>query len=493
MTAPIPIQPGIVSVTENVPSSWDLVSSDCLINGVSQGTTLDFNVIPGNFVECIFQNTKISITRSLSDSATGSDTTPETATGSTVAGPFGIIRVSTSSGTISSLTAIDEDPPLSQIGRPADTTFPHGLLSWTVTGLTLGQIIMVDIEYPTPLPVGTGYWKVPVDWVDATSIIAGSGGDGDNIITLTIMDGGPFDGDLLQNGEITDPGGPAVAGLAPTVTTPIVSIDVLEDAADTLIDLTQRFDDVEDGAAGLTYSVTINNDPDLVTASITGFILTLSYVADANGDTTITVRGTDSALLFAQDTFTVMVEPQNDPPIAVLDIFIVSQDSGTIELPVLDNDLTLPDVGETLVITDINDITGFNSAACVFASGTISITAGNDAINYAPAPGFCGTEEFHYFINDGTEGSDDIVAVAIEVRETTLPVITLLGVTPVTGIFLNEPYVDLGATALDNLDGNITPDIQITGLPVDTSVVGLHLVEYDVADSAENEAITVTR
>jgi len=40
--------------------------------------------------------------------------------------------------------------------------------------------------------------------MDATSILGDD--DGDNILTLTFKDGGPFDADKLENGMILDPG-----------------------------------------------------------------------------------------------------------------------------------------------------------------------------------------------------------------------------------------------------------------------------------------------
>jgi len=56
MTAPLTVQAGSFSVVETVPLNWNLISSDCLINGIPQGTTLNFNIINGDTVECIFVN-----------------------------------------------------------------------------------------------------------------------------------------------------------------------------------------------------------------------------------------------------------------------------------------------------------------------------------------------------------------------------------------------------------------------------------------------------
>lgn len=71
------------------------------------------------------------------------------------------------------------------------------------------------------------------------------------------------------------------------------------------------------------------------------------------------------------------------------------------------------------------------------------------------------------------------------------PVITLVGITPVT-VLLNSVYIDAGATALDNVDGNITARI-VTVNPVNTAVLGTYTVSYNVRDAAGNPAIPVTR
>ena len=62
------------------------------------------------------------------------------------------------------------------------------------------------------------------------------------------------------------------------------------------------------------------------------------------------------------------------------------------------------------------------------------------------------------------------------------PVITLVGDTQIT-VEVGTTYTDLGATASDNYDGDITADISVTN-PVDTSVIGSYTVTYNVTDDA---------
>ena len=53
-------------------------------------------------------------------------------------------------------------------------------------------------------------------------------------------------------------------------------------------------------------------------------------------------------------------------------------------------------------------------------------------------------------------------------------------------------YVDSGATALDDTDGDITANIMTGGL-VDTSLTGTYILTYDVSDAAMNAATQMTR
>ena len=61
------------------------------------------------------------------------------------------------------------------------------------------------------------------------------------------------------------------------------------------------------------------------------------------------------------------------------------------------------------------------------------------------------------------------VTRTVNVTDTTAPVITLVGDAEIT-VEVGSTYTDLGATASDNYDGDITADI-VTVNNVDTSVI----------------------
>lgn len=76
--------------------------------------------------------------------------------------------------------------------------------------------------------------------------------------------------------------------------------------------------------------------------------------------------------------------------------------------------------------------------------------------------------------------------------DTTPPVIKLKGSPSIT-IEMGTSYLDAGATAHDNVDGDITNKIIITNDNINTFVLGTYQINYDVSDSSGNRANRVTR
>jgi hypothetical protein len=89
-------------------------------------------------------------------------------------------------------------------------------------------------------------------------------------------------------------------------------------------------------------------------------------------------------------------------------------------------------------------------------------------------------------------GNEDTDFFTITVTDNTAPIITLTGDDPQV-IEVGTAYVELGATADDIHDGDVSGDIDIDATAVDTNLVGSYTVFYDVEDTEGNPAITVTR
>lgn len=84
-----------------------------------------------------------------------------------------------------------------------------------------------------------------------------------------------------------------------------------------------------------------------------------------------------------------------------------------------------------------------------------------------------------------TNGEVEDYGVLI-IGDRTKPVITLLGNNP-DSVEVAKPYTDPGATALDNVNGNITANIVVTGT-VNTAIEGVYYLKYNVKDSSGNAA-----
>ena len=103
-----------------------------------------------------------------------------------------------------------------------------------------------------------------------------------------------------------------------------------------------------------------------------------------------------------------------------------------------------------------------------------------------------GTYDFLYDVSDSGLNQASTVTRTVEiVADNVAPVITLNGDAS-TKVVQNGTYTELGAAATDNLDGDISNNVIISGT-VNTSTIGTYSLNYDVSDSALNQATTVTR
>jgi len=97
-----------------------------------------------------------------------------------------------------------------------------------------------------------------------------------------------------------------------------------------------------------------------------------------------------------------------------------------------------------------------------------------------------GTYTVNYSVTDSAGNTANVDRVVVVNPDTAPPVITLNGENPMT-VYVGQSYSDPGATAFDNVDGDLTSQIQTTGT-VDTSIVGTYVVTYTVSDAAGNSA-----
>jgi len=183
----------------------------------------------------------------------------------------GTAYFSSLNGYITNLSALSEAeldcPPMPNLD------FPHGLFSFNVTNITPGSSVTIVIILPSNVPPGTQYWKcINGHWVNCTSLLGSN--DGDNVLTLTITDGGLGDGDGQANGQISDPGGPTVpapstaaSGVSPTIQRPLnppkmsvqyVSVNPQQAYANQSVTITTNVVNTGDEAGNLNVALKIN-------------------------------------------------------------------------------------------------------------------------------------------------------------------------------------------------------------------------------------------
>ncbi len=98
----------------------------------------------------------------------------------------------------------------------------------------------------------------------------------------------------------------------------------------------------------------------------------------------------------------------------------------------------------------------------------------------------------HYLRSAASLRTDNYsLAEAENFSDTTPPIITLKGNKNIR-ITLGSSYTDAGATATDNIDGDLTSKIMVSN-PVNTAKAGNYIITYNVSDSSGNKAIEIKR
>jgi hypothetical protein len=95
---------------------------------------------------------------------------------------------------------------------------------------------------------------------------------------------------------------------------------------------------------------------------------------------------------------------------------------------------------------------------------------------------------------DGTSDWNDAFPDDATYTTDTIPVLTLVGDAAVTTIQDNSgTYTDLGATAQDAEEGDISASVSVGGQVVDLSQPGTYTITYDVTDVHGNQAVQINR
>ena len=179
-------------------------------------------------------------------------------------------------------------------------------------------------------------------------------------------------------GNLLPTGNPAgMSNNAPTAL-PLGNLNINTNAVDTVLSLGDIFGDVEDSTLNLTFSITNNTNSSLFNSvSISQGNLNLSFAANIEGTTALTLRATDSGGLFVDMTFNVTVAdtliwvPNDIPPI--ISNFVGS--AGPLNYWTFSGTVSDPDQEVAgMVITFGGVLEDYGFTAIVKADGTFSLT-----------------------------------------------------------------------------------------------------------------------
>jgi hypothetical protein len=189
------------------------------------------------------------------------------------------------------------------------------------------------------------------------------------------------------------------------------------------------------------------------------------------GDLTVSVTVTDGVLESAVFPLTITVTPVNDPPSVDGQFPVETLERTPVEITAAHLELSDPDNDAVELSVRVLDGAGYQRV-----DNTIT-----------PDAGVVGQLGVRLVANDGSLDSAVFVLDVQVLADTVPPVIVVTG-SPTVTINLGGTYTDAGATATDNIDGDISDQIVVDN-PVDTSQVGTYTITYTVDDFAGNSTV----
>jgi len=239
---------------------------------------------------------------------------------------------------------------------------------------------------------------------------------------------------------------------------------------------------VEEESLTVSVSDLLVNDPDVDTDYHASFEISLfggdnysqsgavvTPEKDFNGllriPTTVSDGAADSQIFQLQ----INVTPVNDAPDITGQFELSTLERSPLTIGVRDLIIVDPDNNESELAITVEDGVGY-------------MRAGN---TITPEPGIVGDLMVPVTVSDGEFDSTEFILTVTVLPDAIPPVLTLLGSSTVN-VTVGSSYRDAGATATDNIDGNLTDRITVDS-NVNTSSVGTYAIRYSVSDLAGNE------
>lgn len=442
---------------------------------VAQGTTF---VEPGftatDDIDGLLPNANISVLSTVNMMVVGTYSISYSATDTS--GNTGVLT--------RTVNVTDQTAPV--ITAPIDQTFEATGISTTPVLVQAGATDNVD-----PNPIIT---------VDITSFALGT-----TTVTWTATDAAGNSSNVTSTVTIVDTTAPTLTAPADqtfeatgTTTTPVLVQATATDLVDPALAITVDITTFPLGTTTVTWTATdANGNVSTVTSLVT--------IVDTTAPT-ITVTGTNPITISAGTTYTDAGATATD----IVDGTTTVTTSGTVNTNALGSYTitytstdTAGNIGtatRTATVVDttapVITLTGANpynvaqgttytdlgATATDNIDGVVTVTADTSAVNMA----VLGTYVVTYTATDAS-GNTATLTRNVLVTDTLIPILTINGANPMT-VLLNQGYTELGATAVDDVDGNLNV---IATSAVNTTVLGTYAVNYSVTDSNGNTATAV--
>ncbi len=393
-----------------------------------------------------------------------------TGTNIAVTVPYGTIvtalipSISLSGGTISPLSGIAQNftNPVTYIVTAADASTKEYIVTVTIAPNTEANILSFNSTTPT-----------------ATGFISG------NNITLTV----PFGTSLVNL--------PIAISISPGASiNPIAGNTTFVDGVATTYTVTAQ-DNVTTQNYLVTVTVAANSAKNITSFNFEGLTPIITGIISGTNITLNVPYGTNITTLIPTIGITgASINPASG----------IAQDfTSPVTYIVTAADTTTQSYTVTVIVAEPSDLTAL-TAAITTAQNKYNVAVEGNATGQYPAPLkanlLIAINNASAITNTSSQSIVDAAVITLNSAiatfeagvvppDTTKPVITLSGM-GIMDIYVGSTYIDAGATASDNIDGNITANI-VRVNPVNTAISGTYIITYNVSDLAGNNAIEVTR